>query len=550
MKKQNGITLIALVISIIVMLILAGVTINAVIGDDGIIAKTQVASIMSKFSSYKEELELNAVEEMEIYASSETIKNYIPSMSDKDIEKFVIMKRELLYIENNELEIKAAEACGIGTAQAADETTSNSINEVKAVIGGVINLSSNSGDSYKVPEDDFTVTTNTNDTSVGLIGTRLYDKNSINSETWNIVIEYNSANQEIARYGSGYYWLKAGETYVIDGKSMKFENDFVVDYANKTYIALSGRAVNWNLDATLAVTDGLVLNIDPMSLADGEWRQNASDSNFYDFYVKDNKTGKEENKEIQKTGDVVYNSINKSLIFNRNISEAETYGEGGYLKLYKNDVDFTDGFTFEMYFNIPFYTYINGEEGNTRRMALFSRMQSLDMPIFTSSLRCAIAVDHLWIKTYGSSSWYDSGINCNTDNPGNINIKNFGNIKLNQPSYVTCVWISYDETQSNEYKEKYYDEYMIENGVDKVIQYINGVEYASTYYGHDSYVKGLEVWNKDECPFFIGAATMGYENNVYYLNGEVYTTRLYTQPMTPDQVKDNYDTTLKYRSSF
>ena len=77
----------------------------------------------------------------------------------KDIEKFVIMKRELLYIENDELELKAAEACGIGTAQAADETTSNSINEVKAVISGVINLSSNVDDKFKVPEDDFTVTT-------------------------------------------------------------------------------------------------------------------------------------------------------------------------------------------------------------------------------------------------------------------------------------------------------------------------------------------------------------------------------------------------------
>ena len=67
----------------------------------------------------------------------------------------------------------------------------------------------------------------------------------------------------------------------------KFTSEMVVDYANKTYIALSGRAENWNLDATLAVSEGLVLNIDPMSLADGEWRQNAEDNNFYDFYVKD-----------------------------------------------------------------------------------------------------------------------------------------------------------------------------------------------------------------------------------------------------------------------
>ena len=41
MKKQNGITLIALVISIIIMLILAGVSINAIVGENGIIGKAQ-----------------------------------------------------------------------------------------------------------------------------------------------------------------------------------------------------------------------------------------------------------------------------------------------------------------------------------------------------------------------------------------------------------------------------------------------------------------------------------------------------------------------------
>ena len=43
---QNGITLIALVISIIVMLILAGVSLNATIGDNGIITQAQNATIV------------------------------------------------------------------------------------------------------------------------------------------------------------------------------------------------------------------------------------------------------------------------------------------------------------------------------------------------------------------------------------------------------------------------------------------------------------------------------------------------------------------------
>lgn len=41
LKSSNGITLLALVVTIIVLLILAGVSINTVLGKDGIIKKTQ-----------------------------------------------------------------------------------------------------------------------------------------------------------------------------------------------------------------------------------------------------------------------------------------------------------------------------------------------------------------------------------------------------------------------------------------------------------------------------------------------------------------------------
>ena len=58
MKKQNGITLIALVISIIVMLILAGVSINAVVGDNGVLSKAQEASIAEKLAVLKENVDL------------------------------------------------------------------------------------------------------------------------------------------------------------------------------------------------------------------------------------------------------------------------------------------------------------------------------------------------------------------------------------------------------------------------------------------------------------------------------------------------------------
>ena len=56
MKKKDGITLIALVITIIVLLILAGITISFVLGDNGIIAKARKASIVTRRASVIEKL--------------------------------------------------------------------------------------------------------------------------------------------------------------------------------------------------------------------------------------------------------------------------------------------------------------------------------------------------------------------------------------------------------------------------------------------------------------------------------------------------------------
>lgn len=53
-KERKGITLIALAITIAVLLILAGVTINAVIGDDGIIKKAQESARLTEESEAKE----------------------------------------------------------------------------------------------------------------------------------------------------------------------------------------------------------------------------------------------------------------------------------------------------------------------------------------------------------------------------------------------------------------------------------------------------------------------------------------------------------------
>ena len=54
LKGQNGVTLVALVVTIIVLIILAGVSIAMVIGDNGIIPNGQKAATDQKTASDKE----------------------------------------------------------------------------------------------------------------------------------------------------------------------------------------------------------------------------------------------------------------------------------------------------------------------------------------------------------------------------------------------------------------------------------------------------------------------------------------------------------------
>ncbi len=134
-KDTKGITLIALVITIIVLLILAGVSIAMLTSDNGIITNAQKSKISTTFSTYKEEVELyknskitentnfleNTLEASKISLSYNTkkedekgnIKSIITTISDKDLEKFEIIKGELLINTKDIKEIKVAQSLGI-----------------------------------------------------------------------------------------------------------------------------------------------------------------------------------------------------------------------------------------------------------------------------------------------------------------------------------------------------------------------------------------------------------------------------------------------------
>ena len=62
MRKQKGITLIALIITIIVLLILAGITIGALTGENGILTQADKAKTSTKIAEIKERVQTEILE--------------------------------------------------------------------------------------------------------------------------------------------------------------------------------------------------------------------------------------------------------------------------------------------------------------------------------------------------------------------------------------------------------------------------------------------------------------------------------------------------------
>lgn len=135
MTEENGITLLALVISIVVLMILATVSINALFGADGLIEQASRAKLTTEFTIFIEEKKTydskKTYEDSEYLGESLTagqttliyntqgedtdgnIQSVIPSMNDDYAGKFEIIKGELLLWASSELEYEVATSLGI-----------------------------------------------------------------------------------------------------------------------------------------------------------------------------------------------------------------------------------------------------------------------------------------------------------------------------------------------------------------------------------------------------------------------------------------------------
>ncbi len=509
---------------------------NAIIGDNGIITKAQEAKIMSRFSQYDEELKINCIDDASVYAVKDKIRKYIPSFMDQDLDNFVVIKSRLLYVGTNETELEIANKLGLCGEDSLDARAT--VTEIQEIIDSIVELKD------KFPDEKDSTNDNT---ETGFIGTKLLDRqNHLFDGSWNILIDYNSSNRETERYETG-YWLEKGKTYKINGKSLKFKNDYVIDYENKKFNVLSNNMVNWNKNATLGVKDDIVLDLDSMALENGEWKDSevpddVSSNNFFNFYSNAKETG------IQKVGDVIYDYTNKSLNFNKsNIDEVANYN--GYLKLNKSSVDFTKGFTFEIYCSPEKIFYNNLSETKLGYGGLFCVGHDLANAVPWNFLRFGTQSPNvIWGKAGGSYGWNedvgDKSV-CYTSSASNQFNLIRNNLKNVSSLYLTFVYRTYDSIN-----EENNDEFMNSKQADRCEFYIDGLRAGVTYVSHLSFEDGMKVWGTDEDNFFIGVCPTEAIGNLYFFVGDVYTVRLYNKFISEADVKLNHDMTFKYRESF
>ena len=114
MERQAGITLVTLVVTIIILIILAGVSINTLIGDNGIITKTQQARENIIYAGQEEQEQLNQLfwemDQEGIYTEDEedAKKDQMIELLQKQVEE---LKKQVAQLqeENTKLKEQVAE---------------------------------------------------------------------------------------------------------------------------------------------------------------------------------------------------------------------------------------------------------------------------------------------------------------------------------------------------------------------------------------------------------------------------------------------------------
>lgn len=434
-KGIKGITIISLTITIIILLILSGVSISTISGENGILTKTRLAKQMSEVSSEKEAIQLDVM------------------------------------------------------------------------LANMENKFDNSNKYY--------------------IGEPLYDKTIENGDKWNIVID----NKNLKQYGTGYSYIEQGTEINNYGKT---QYRWLVNYESGEIIQLNDEYTTLSYKSTLAVTDGLVFNMDAINVNENQsnWGENVSlyyyDTANYDTTEKRRKAYAEQNKYENVTQFDGYDRLKSSNSSNYidSINKTFRFNGNNYIEIYsKSGFDFSKGLTIEFFGNID--KQINGA---------------------TSSSIPFIGLLGLWSGEFNNQCKMRFG---NAENRYILYSLNDGG-EENKGSWSkdnSAPWLQYYETDFMN-KDRYItiEFEPIEN--EKTIQriYMDGKMVAEGWLEEcywNSFINLANNLNYIE----LGRVTMASTSNWCYMKGMCYATRIYNRSLNSEEILSNCNKTKLYRST-
>ena len=170
MKNNKGVTLVALIVTIIVLIILAGISINLILGDNGIITIAKKAKENTELAKIEEETKVN-----ELYTQIETEEGTLGGLSYDAIAKLIEFRKKIATAITNEgVETKESDTADVmaenigkiknNVVQERATVTEDKIlkdytayKDGKLIVGtmannGAVNIALNAGESYTIVE--------------------------------------------------------------------------------------------------------------------------------------------------------------------------------------------------------------------------------------------------------------------------------------------------------------------------------------------------------------------------------------------------------------
>ncbi len=253
-KEMKGITLVALVVTIVVLLILAGVSINTVLGDDGIIKKAKEAAEATKRASAEEEMN-RLVLEYQLASNDETLESFLQEkvtegridgvINNGDGTLNVSKNGYTLTVENKTKKGSSSKGDNnddaeptltVGTAKVvADSTgTGDALGEASTYLGNTLYItfshSITGGTTTVEPSIPYAVTANGTYkfTVTGTVNGKSYTKEvSVTVNQFKDTYEYMDKNTEVT-YPDGKVWVPEGFK-IADDSSDNIQGGVVIE---------------------------------------------------------------------------------------------------------------------------------------------------------------------------------------------------------------------------------------------------------------------------------------------------------------------------------